>query len=606
MPGIVGIIAKKQGDEAETKLRRMINCMAYEPFYSKGAYVNRRFGFYLGWVCHEGAFSDCLPVFNENKELVLLFAGENFVDEQVLEELKRRGHEFNASDASYLVHLYEEDPKGFLPRLNGWFSGVLIDLRQGRLLLFNDRYGMQRVYYHESKDGFYFASEAKSLLKVCPQLREIDERGVGEFFVCGCVLENRTLFPNIFLLPGAAAWRFANGCQVQKGCYFRRESWEKQPMLQEESFYERLKETLVSILPSYFRSRQRVGMSLTGGLDSRLILSYVDIPPGKVPFYTFGGMYRDCFDVRVAREVARACRQSHEVLLLDKRFLADFAAMAEKTVYATDGCLDVCGAHNIYLNRLAREIAPIRLTGLFGSEVLRSVSGFKAAFLRQELFHPDFKRHILAAESTCKQLRQEGHPLSFLLFREAPWLKSAVVSAEQSQLTYRTPFMDNAFVSLIYQAPPNARAGKEISLRLLKDGSPLLFDIRTDRGFAGKEIFLFSKAVQLAYLFMFKAEWYYNTGAPHWLVRVEHALPLDRLILGRNKIEHYRLWFHGELSGYVQDVLLERRTLERPFWEGKRLRKMVEQHVKGVGNYLAEINKVLTIELVWRLLVENI
>ena len=50
-------------------------------------------------------------------------------------------------------------------------------------MLFNDRYGMQRVYYHESKEAFYFAAEAKAILAVRPELRRPDPRGLGEFVI---------------------------------------------------------------------------------------------------------------------------------------------------------------------------------------------------------------------------------------------------------------------------------------------------------------------------------------------------------------------------------------------------------------------------------------
>ena len=50
-------------------------------------------------------------------------------------------------------------------------------------------------------------------------------------------------------------------------------------------------------------------MSLTGGLDTRMIMAWQKAKPGSLPCYTFGGMLRDCQDVIVAREVARTCEQ---------------------------------------------------------------------------------------------------------------------------------------------------------------------------------------------------------------------------------------------------------------------------------------------------------
>ena len=116
------------------------------------------------------------------------------------------------------------------------------------------------------------------------------------------------------------------------------------------------------------------------------------MPEGKYPCYTFGGMFRDSYDVGVARKVAEVCRQPHEILHLDKQFLIDFPRYAAKTVYVTDGCLGVSQAYEVYLNGLARQIAPIRMTGNYGGELLRGLEGMmNASYPKEHLFNHDFK-----------------------------------------------------------------------------------------------------------------------------------------------------------------------------------------------------------------------
>ena len=112
--------------------------------------------------------------------------------------------------------------------LNGRFHGLLTDRNRGTATLFNDRYGMHRIYYHESKDAVYFAAEAKAILAARPELRRMDPRGVGEFVSCGCTLEGRTLFEGIKVLPAASKWIFGRGATVQKETYFKPEDWENQ------------------------------------------------------------------------------------------------------------------------------------------------------------------------------------------------------------------------------------------------------------------------------------------------------------------------------------------------------------------------------------------
>src|SRR5215475_3285577 len=271
MPGIVGIISKRPSSEYASLVNSMVKCMKHEPFYVEGTYVNEELGLWSGWVCHEGEFADCLPIWNEKKDICLLFSGEDFADQPDIHALRMRGHEFGPDDASYLVHLYEEVGSAFLEKLNGWFSGVLVDLREQKLVLFNDRYGVNRIYYHEDSRGFYFSSEAKALLKILPGTRQLDLRSLGEVLCCEAVLQNRSLFSGISLLPPASSWVFSTGKPVKKKTYFKQEVWEGQPELSESDFYDKLKQTWKQVVPRYFSGKQPVGLSLTGGVDSRMI-----------------------------------------------------------------------------------------------------------------------------------------------------------------------------------------------------------------------------------------------------------------------------------------------------------------------------------------------
>src|SRR6202008_3704448 len=122
-------------------------------------------------------------------------------------------------------------------------------------------YGLQRFYYHESREAFHFAAEAKAILAVRPELRVVDSRSLGEFVSCGCVLENRTLFKGIQVLPPASAWTFSNHSLAQKKTYFKSEEWENQSTLNSEDYYQQLRSTFSLILPRYFNGRERIGMS---------------------------------------------------------------------------------------------------------------------------------------------------------------------------------------------------------------------------------------------------------------------------------------------------------------------------------------------------------
>src|SRR5215469_16145680 len=262
MPGIVGLITKAPPQQAEAELLRMLGTLRHESFYVVGTWVDENLGVYVGWAARQNSFAAKMPLRNEQDDVVLVFSGEDFPAADAKSRLKERGHAFESNGPDYLVHIAEENPD--FPRvLNGRFHGLLVDRRAGTALLFNDRYGIDRIYYHEGREAFYFAAEAKAILEVRPELRTADLRGLAELVGCGCVLENRTVFQGISVLPPGSAWTLRQGALQQKRSYFQPGEWERQEPLELEPFYSQLSSVFAQNLPRYFNSAQPIGMSLT-------------------------------------------------------------------------------------------------------------------------------------------------------------------------------------------------------------------------------------------------------------------------------------------------------------------------------------------------------
>ncbi len=589
---------------AEARLGRMVHALCHESFYVSGTWFDEQLGVYVGWVSRRGSFSDSMPLCNERRDVTLIFSGEEYPEPGTSDHLKKRGHSLEIEGPSYLVHLYEEEPS--FPRgLNGIFHGLVIDRKLGTAMLFNDRYGMHHIYYHESKDAFYFAAEAKAILEVCPELRVADPKGLGEFVSLSCVLENRTIFKGIHILPPASAWVFRNSL-IERKNYFQPTEWEEQPPLEPEPFYQQLLEVLSQNLPRYFNGHERVGMTLTGGLDTRVVMALRKPTAGSLPCYTFGGMFRECQDVQIARVVAKTCQQSHEVITVGNDFLSYFPQYAERCVYLTEGAIDVSRCSDLYVSEKARKIAPVKVVGTYGSEILRQVVLFKPMIPPSGLYCPEFLSYVNQAGETYADVRR-GHPVTFAAFRQSPWHHRGVLWLEESQLTVRSPFLDNNFLQAVYRAPKSNGPSEDIRLRLIHDGNPTLGQIRTDGGIGGNSSRLVSGFSRNFLNFLNKAEYAYDYGMPQWVARIDHlfsALHLERIFLGRHKLLHFRLWYRDSLSQYVKQVLLDPLSLSRPYIEKKGLETIVRSHTRGDRNYTQEIHKLLSLELLHRLFLD--
>lgn len=604
MPGIVGLQTRMPRGWAEPQLKRMLDAMQHEHFYVTGTWIDETTGIYVGWIARKNSFSDGMPLRNDRGDRTLIFSGEEYPDPGLARHLHKNKTQQNPCASSYLMGFAETDPN-FPACLNGRFHGLLADSARGGVILFNDRYGMHRLYYHQSTDAFYFAAEAKAILSVRPELRSIESRALGEYVTCGCVLENRTLFQGIQVLPCAAKWLIRNGRIEHRGAYFQPSEWETQEILPPQKYYQELRDVFGRILPRYFKASEQIGLSLTGGLDTRMILAWQKELPGSLPCYTFGGMYRNCQDVIVARQVARACEQPHEVIEVGHDFLSRFHRYAERTIYLTDGCADVCRASDLYANEHAREIAPIRMTGNYGSEVLRGVRAFGPAEPLPGLYSGELQSLFRRAKETYHAILQ-GNPVSFAVFKQAPWHHYGLLALEQMLVTIRSPYLDNDLVRTAFRAPQAAVSSDDVCLRLIADGDPVLRGIPTDRGIGRAG--LLGDISRSMLKFSTKAEYAYDYGMPQWLARLDqYVLPLqlERLFLGRHRFTHYRIWFRDVLASYVREMLLDSRSLSRPYLEKKTVETIVSGHLTGGANYTSEIHSLLTLELLHRLFVDK-
>jgi asparagine synthase (glutamine-hydrolysing) len=588
-------------ERAVALVTRMVKALCHEPFYDSGTLIDESLGVYVGWAVRKDSFCDGMPVTNEQGDVSLVFSGDEYSEPGTIRNLKERGHLFDARGPSHIVHLYEEDPN-FIGRLNGLFHGLLIDRTRGVARLFNDRYGMHRICYHQSKDAFYFAAESKAILAVLPELRNADPRGLGEFVACSCVLENRTIFKDIKVLPAGSSWVFRDAEIEQKNTYFQPKEWEDQAPMGSEAYYRELLDVFSKNLQLYFSGHERVGMSLTGGMDTRMIMAWHKSRPGSLPCYTFGGTVRDCEDVRIARRIASMCQQPYEVIPIGEEFLSRFGHYAERSVYLTEGGVDVYRASDLYVSEKARKIAPAKVVGTYGSEIIRHAVMFKAIMPPDGLFRPEFIAPLRQAVDTYGKLRRE-HPLTFAAFRQSPWYHQGILALESSQLTVRSPYLDRDFVRTVFRSPQSNGPNGDIRLRLINDGSPALGKIPTDRGIGGTSgnSFPISRGLME---FTFKAEYAYDYGMPQWASRIDSLLSplrLERLFLGRHKTSHFRVWYRDALSEYVREMLLDRRTLSRPYLEPKAVEAVVHGHTKGGLNHTSAIHKLLTLELIQRI-----
>jgi asparagine synthase (glutamine-hydrolysing) len=213
------------------------------------------------------------PFHDDEGRFVLIFNGEIYNYLELRQELTALGRIFHtASDTEVLLHCLAEWGTEGLPRLDGMFAGALHDRKTGQHLLFRDPLGQKPLYYHCHEGGVVYASELRALLELPGFDWRIDRTAFRRYLVHGYYPWDASPVTGIGkLLPGCLM-------QIENGNVSTQRWWDSIPgnALLDIGFDEAVVETERLFNRSCelsMRSDVPVGVFLSGGLDSSLLLS---------------------------------------------------------------------------------------------------------------------------------------------------------------------------------------------------------------------------------------------------------------------------------------------------------------------------------------------
>jgi asparagine synthase (glutamine-hydrolysing) len=600
MPGIFGVVDGSAAGSSPVPelldlLHRMAAIMRYDDDYAVDLVACPELGANVG---RAGDLSDSDARSHASSSGALLTTGEPVVELPYdCGDAERRRLACVGRGSEELWRWLQSAGVEGLGDVEGAFAGCLIDPHAHQVRIFNDRCGIERLFVHQAGGRCFFASEAKAILAAVPETRAFDPQAVADTLGCGAPLGRQSLYRGIEVLAPASMVVFDRQAPPRQRAYFDRRSLEHLTPVTAGEFLDGFSGRLAAAVNRAARPGPASAVSLTGGLDSRMIMAVLDDQRGAVPCYTFGSMYRDSLDVRIARAVAARMACPFTVLTLGRPFLEGIREHFERAVFIADGYIGLSGAAELYVNRLAREIAPVRITGNWGGELLRGVRAFKYREPRADLL-PGLRRELArSAEAFAAADRAFENPLSFVLFHQIPMQGYGRYAVERSQVQMRAPFLAPTVVDWLYQAPPTVRASQQCSTGVIAR-RPQLLAIPTDIGLLGDGTRLTRRLRRERRRVLVKAEYLLAHGAPDWIAALTRRGPgeqLEHLVIGYNKFQHFRRWIRRELAPFVRESLSSAPGDLDGFFELSAVRRTAEAQISGTGNALEELDLVLTL-----------
>lgn len=264
------------------------------------------------------------PMSDAEETVWVVFNGEIYNFPDLRRELQSRGYVFRTnSDTEVIIHGYKQWGDEILNRLNGMFGLAIWDVRRKRLVLARDAFGIKLLYYRITQGSLYFGSEMRAVRAATPEKAEIDPTSLSLFLRYRFTPSPHTIVKGISkLAPGTKLVVESGSSEVSRWYQFK-----PSPLARPKST-EEAKEELLALYKAAIKrqliSDVPVGLLLSGGIDSGLLLGLMNLNGRNWPTYTvgYGSSYADD-ELTDGAETARILGSKHTSVQITKSTFAE-------------------------------------------------------------------------------------------------------------------------------------------------------------------------------------------------------------------------------------------------------------------------------------------
>ncbi len=553
------------------------------------------------------------PMAGSDQRYWIIFNGEIYNYRELREDLEQRGRVFRTrTDTEVILNLWEEHGLNCLTMLDGMFALAIYDRLKNSLTLARDRFGVKPLYFARTRNFLVFASEIKAILASGEVPAKLDSAGLIEYMTFQNMFRSETIWQDIQVLePGEyLTIEPGNVKQIATRKYhtgfplFDRSLADDNAAAEEvaDAFAAAVKRQLVSDVP--------VGSYLSGGMDSG---SIVALAGRSIPrLHTFTGGFdltnvngiESGFDERkMAEQLSYLLQTEHYAVVLHAGDMP--AAMNKLTWHMDDPRVGMCH-QNWYTAKLASKFVKVCLAGTGGDElfagypwryrtglVADDIEGFDQRYFEHwhRLLPPDELPSLFADEirplsdsvwASFQNILQDAPPWQpdatahenllhrALYFEFKTFLHGLLITDDHISMAHsletRVPFLDNRLADLAWRLPPSVKTRPEA---LLANGTTGMLDSAD-----GKRVLRTAMENYLPKEFLYQQKQGFS--------------PPDEN------------WYRGPSMDYIKSILLDKCTLERPWFDQEFVKKKLAEHFEGRRNHRLLIWSLLSVEWIQR------
>lgn len=394
---------------------------------------------------------------------------------------------FPYAPAASVLALYLESGLDFLPSLRGSYTGLILDSRDNKAHLFNDRRASRPLYYRQDADRSVLAGpEVADLACAAPPLQEIDPVAVCEFLIFASYYNDRTLFPGIKKLPPGSVMSLGPD-SVMLHRYWEIRIDEDKPPSDEHACIEEALALFDQSIRRLLTNHSRPFLFLSGGIDSRVILGGLRAAGFSLPAVTYGTQEGN--DAPIARQLAEHCGLPFTFYPIStgdpQRHFADAALRSDcraETIdtpthgplldqLATSFDLFVQGDKSFYGKHAATPTQALASVGVFS---------FAEAARLGDMLDPAILRHAQAdIDHTLREIVASGAAIDPQDLKDKVYYEQRLVNRQNAftavnlrQFEQARPWLDEDLVDFLFAVPGSLRRDKHINRKMLEAANP--------------------------------------------------------------------------------------------------------------------------------------
>jgi asparagine synthase (glutamine-hydrolysing) len=598
-------------------LERMCEALKHRGPDSRGIHRENGVGLSIQRLAVIDLKSGDQPIYNEDRSVAVVLNGEIYNFQELRRELEAKGHSFRTQgDTEVIAHLYEEDGVDCVRRLHGMFAFAIWDASNKRLCLARDRLGKKPLLYAQRGEALSFASEMASLLQDPEVPREVDPEAIDAFLAFQYIPAPLTAFTSVRKLPPATTMVWQGG-QVELSRYWNLTYRPKQKVKDVRDTYEQIREHVMEAVRRRLISDVPLGAFLSGGVDSSAVVAAMaQLSSQPVKTYSIGFEDSAFNELPRARKIAERYATDHHELIVEPKALELIPKIVQ---HYGEPFGDTSSVPSFLVSDAASQHVTVALNGDGGDENFGGYHHY-VANLTIERFAaiPRPLRKAIGAMGAAT--REQGPPRK-LLNRARRFAKQLAMSGSerhQHQMShqFRERIYSDQFRQVVSDYTP-----LELLAQSWRDGSgtdlvDLMLEVDVNTILPDD---LLPKIDIATMAYGLEAR---SPLLDHELMEFAATLPTELKIRGTETKVAFRealrpwvpseildgpkggfnlpvvtSWFRGHLRGWVEDILLDRRAIDRGYFRESAIRQLIEEHGSGKADNSQALWQLVMLEM---------